>query len=133
MTKQSLTIEQTLYRLGIAAATLAAAIVVLLEIFPGLYSILVWPCPILSFTGLYCPGCGGSSAITALFHGHVLESLYYHPFVLYGLVFYGFFMTSHTLSILTKGRVKGLRYRGWYAAVGVVLVIGNCIIKNIMR
>lgn len=133
MTKKSLTVEQTLYRLGIAAAILVAAIVILLQIFPGLQSILVWPCPVLHFTGLYCPGCGGTRAIAALFHGQVLESLYNHPFVLYGLAFYGVFMVSHTLGILTKGRVKGLRYRGWYATVGVILVIGNCIIKNIMR
>jgi len=133
MEKKSLTVEQTLYRLGIAAALIAAAIVILRLLFPAFGSVLVWPCPILTLTGLYCPGCGGTRGVTELLHGHVLKSLYYHPFVIYGLGFYVAFMGSHTLSLLTKGRIQGLRYRNWYAVIGVILVAGNCILKNIMR
>lgn len=34
-------------------------------------------------TGYYCPGCGGTRAITALLHGRLLSSFLYHPVVLY--------------------------------------------------
>ena len=41
------------------------------------------PCLFHTFTGLYCPGCGGTRAVSALLHGHVLQSFYYHPLVPY--------------------------------------------------
>lgn len=40
-------------------------------------------CFILKNYGFYCPGCGGTRAVKALLHGQVLESLRYHPIVVY--------------------------------------------------
>ena len=40
-------------------------------------------CFILKNYGFYCPGCGGTRAVKALLHGHILESLRYHPIVVY--------------------------------------------------
>ena len=45
--------------------------------------ILLHPCFFYQYTGLYCPGCGGTRAVLALLQGHVLQSLWYHPLVLY--------------------------------------------------
>ena len=41
------------------------------------------PCLFHLATGYYCPGCGGTRAITALLHGQILNSFLYHPVVLY--------------------------------------------------
>ena len=36
----------------------------------------LWPrCPIYALTGIYCPGCGGQRAVSALLHGDVLDAL----------------------------------------------------------
>lgn len=40
-------------------------------------------CFILKNYGFYCPGCGGTRAVKALLHGNILESLRYHPIVVY--------------------------------------------------
>lgn len=36
-------------------------------------------CYLYRLTGYYCPGCGGTRAIRALMHGHVLSGLRMHP------------------------------------------------------
>ena len=68
-----------------------------------------------------------------MLHGQFLKSLYSHPFVLYGTVLYLCFMGSHTLSLLTKGKVKGMKYRNSYTYIGVGLILLNFVGKNIMR
>lgn len=40
-------------------------------------------CFFLKNYGFYCPGCGGTRAVKALLKGHILESLWYHPIVVY--------------------------------------------------
>lgn len=125
-------VEQTLYRLGMAAALFAAVIVILAKIFPPFAKFLGWPCPFRALTGLYCPGCGGTRAFSALLAGHVLESLKWHPFVVYGLGLYVAFMGSWTLNHFTRGHFPGLKYRGWYTWGGVALVIGNWVVKNVL-
>ena len=54
---------------GLAAGFLA------LRIWPPGTAGFYPPCPIHQFTGLLCPGCGGTRALSALAHGHVLEAL----------------------------------------------------------
>lgn len=51
-----------------------------IEVIPGM------PCIIHDVMHIYCPGCGGTRAIFALLHGHVLESVYYNPAVVMGFV-----------------------------------------------
>ena len=61
----------------------------------------LFPCVLHSLTGLYCPGCGGTRAITALLHGQILNSFLYHPVVLYSA---GLFLRIFVVSGL--GAVK---------------------------
>lgn len=36
----------------------------------------LWPrCPIYAFTGIYCPGCGGQRAVSAILHGDFAGAL----------------------------------------------------------
>lgn len=39
------------------------------------YSILVFPCPIRTFWGIYCPGCGGTRCMYALLKGNIIRAL----------------------------------------------------------
>ncbi|MFR1833570.1 MAG: DUF2752 domain-containing protein [Lachnospiraceae bacterium] len=95
------------------------------------------PCLFRLFTGLYCPGCGGTRAVQALLSGQIGKSLYYHPFVLYAAVVIGLETVGY-LACKTrwfagkKDRWRetfGKRYRR-YAIGGLVVVMGNWIIKN---
>lgn len=63
--------------------TATALLVVFAAGFPG------WPCPLLHFAGLPCPGCGLTRATFFLLQGKVQDSLHFHafaPIVLLGLV-----------------------------------------------
>ncbi|MFM5905919.1 MAG: DUF2752 domain-containing protein [Micrococcales bacterium] len=36
----------------------------------------LWPrCPVYALTGIYCPGCGGQRAVSALLHGDFLGAV----------------------------------------------------------
>ncbi|MEU6099621.1 DUF2752 domain-containing protein [Streptomyces flaveolus] len=64
-------------RLGIPAGVLAAVVGAFAYVGnvdpnePGHYP----ACPLLRFTGLYCPGCGGLRSAHAFVHGDVLTAL----------------------------------------------------------
>ena len=89
-------------------------------------------CIFLTVFHLYCPGCGGTRAIRCLLQGHLLQSFWYHPLVLYGAVMYLIFMGSHTLEFLTKGRIHGLRFRAWYLWTALGILVVNLIVKNVL-
>lgn len=80
-------IQFTPRRLAIAAACVGAVAVHagVAVFFAGhdpYHSTVFPPCPILAFTGLQCPGCGGTRALYSLFHGDVAASLAMNPLVL---------------------------------------------------
>ena len=85
-----------------------------------------------SHFGIYCPGCGGTRSVYALFHLDLLRSAYYHPLVPYLALGGGWFLLSHTVGILTKGKWKGIRFHDWYAILALVIVILQFLIKNVL-
>ncbi len=86
----------------------------------------------LSKYGFYCFGCGGTRAAAALLKGELFESLYYHPAVLYIAAVYIIYMLSHSLNIITNGRVRYMLFCPCYFYVAMAIIIGQCIIKNIL-
>ncbi|MGN0372670.1 MAG: DUF2752 domain-containing protein [Enterocloster sp.] len=91
-----------------------------------------FPCLFQLFTGLYCPGCGGTRALRALLHGKLILSFQYHPLVLYGL-----------LAVLAEGAgwliSKLTGNPRWYPGhevevicVGAGIVLVNWLYKNYM-
>lgn len=90
-------------------------------------------CLFRRITHLYCPGCGGTRAVLALLRGHPLQSLYYHPIVVYTAVVYGIYMLTNTLERISKGKWKiGIHYHNWFAWVALAIVLGNCLIRNLL-
>jgi hypothetical protein len=90
------------------------------------------PCVFHEFTGLYCPGCGGTRAFTYLMQGHFIRSFRFHPFVLYTAVLGGWFMISQTIERLSRHRIQiGMKYRDIYLWIAVIIVALNFIIKNL--
>ena len=91
------------------------------------------PCLFDRLLGIYCPGCGGTRALTALVHGRLLQSLWYHPLIPYTAVIGGGFMVTQGLERLGVGHVRGWRYHNWYLGAGVGLIALNFIGKNMLR
>lgn len=89
-------------------------------------------CMIYTILGLYCPGCGGTRAVNALLHGHFLQSLWYHPLVIYTILMFGTFMISQTLERLKVGKIHGLKFREWHFYVALIILVVNCIAKNVL-
>lgn len=129
MKKQN-SLESDLYKAGAIAFLIVVPLMFLyLKVFVPIYH---FPCMMVAVFGLYCPGCGGTRAVSALLHGNILQSLWYHPLVLYCVVIYGGFMVTHTLERLHIGRIKGWKFHDWYLYVAVVIAIGNWILRNVL-
>lgn len=91
-------------------------------------------CSFYRVTGLYCPGCGGTRALTALLHGNLLQAIRYHVLVPYAAVLYIAFMGSHFLARITGFRYfKGMRFRTWYLYGALVVLILNWIGQNLLK
>jgi len=82
--------------------------------------------------GFYCPGCGGTRAVSALLAGHPLLATWYHPLVPYTVVIFGGFMLTQTLARLHIGGIKGWKFHEWHLYAAVAIMIANFILKNIL-
>lgn len=121
-----------LYILGWCILGALALLGVFLRITRWNLSQLLRPCALHALTGLYCPGCGGTRAMRALFAGDFEASFAYHPFVPFIAVLGTWFMISQTIERLSRGHIRiAMHMREIYlwAALGIVIV--NCLVKNI--
>lgn len=104
----------------------------------------IMPCTLNHLTGLYCPGCGGTRALKYLLGGRLLTSLYYNPIVAYVFFPWIWFLVTQTVMKLGSGRNavnRGLMscrlfhpmtVRPLYIYAGIIILILQCVIKNIM-
>lgn len=126
------TIEDDFFFLGIIFAVLVTITVFLFPLLQDL--IQLPPCWFHLITGYYCPGCGGTRALRALFHGHFLQAVWFHPFVPYTAVVYLYFMVTQTVERISRGRFPiGMRYHNYLVWTAVVLILGNFILKNVLH
>lgn len=89
-----------------------------------------FPCLFHLLTGLYCPGCGGTRAVIYLFHGRILASFLYHPFVLYVAAVAGLILVARTAEMITHRQYLRVRHYSLLSYAGLGIVVINCIIKN---
>lgn len=130
--RKELTAETAFFVVGIILAAIAIVIAALFALFPEVFTRFRFPCMFHEITGLYCPGCGGTRAVKAFFVGHIVKSFLYNPVVFYSVVMYTWFMGSQLLERMTGGKVKGLKYRHLYLWLALVIVVANCLIRNIL-
>lgn len=135
-------IENRLYILGLVFFLAFTGIVIILKlVLPEDFQIRT--CTFFKATGYYCPGCGGTRAVICLIDGHLLDSLIYHPLIIYLSGIYAVFMISHTIEKIgdcynkSKGREKilpihGLKFRPWYLYVALIIVFINVTLKNVL-
>lgn len=98
----------------------------------GLGAPTISSCWLWKHLHLYCPGCGGTRALIALFHGRFLRALWYHPAFALGVVWWIVYMVSQTIWRLRGHKGWVLRYSDRWL-IGLVLVAGiNCVVRNLL-
>ena len=113
--------KQDFMLLGLFLALGAVACIVLLVAPPGSPHAKWLPkCMFYQWTGLYCPGCGATRALSAMLHGDVRASLH-NNLLLFPL-----------LALLAVLIVKpGVSLKRPVAVAIVAVVIGFAILRNI--
>lgn len=95
--------------------------------FTGFY--MLSECAMKKLFGIPCPGCGGTRALTSLFTGNLLNAVYYNAFVVYCVIVYAVFFISHTISKISKGRIREIPFQGWYISVALIVLIIQYVLK----
>ena len=90
------------------------------------------PCLFQVFTGLYCPGCGGTRAVKALLKGQIWRSFLYHPVVLYAALVGVWLLGAQVLSLLTGNERFRKRLENRYLYIGFGIIGVNFILKNML-
>lgn len=124
--------DRGLYIIGwcILAALLLAG--VFLRVTGIEWKKLLGPCVFHAWTGLYCPGCGGTRAMQALFAGRFFRAFVYHPFVPFLAVFGTWFMVSQTIERISRGKIRiAMHFREVYMWIAIGIIFGNCLVKNL--
>lgn len=63
-----------------------------------------------------------------------MRSFLYHPVVPYGAAVYTWFMVSHTIEYLSKGRWRiGMRYTDNYLYGAIAIIIVQWVLKNMIK
>jgi len=78
---------QAIYRTvakGSVALLLVVAVVGLLRRFPPDENAFYPKCVLYHWTGLHCPGCGGTRAVAALVQGDLVEAIHWNPLLIVG-------------------------------------------------
>lgn len=133
--------DYKLYILGLILAVPAAILLFLQNSGAADFDVADWipPCLFHRVSGLYCPGCGGTRAVKSLLEGRLTACFFYHPFVLYCAAIYILFMVSHTIEFILRKKsphkkpfVRGLQARLTYLYVGVILILSQWLVKNLL-
>lgn len=125
--------ETALFYIGWSLVFFVAVIGLMYQLFPLPFSKLLLPCLVNSTFGIYCPGCGGTRALSALLHGKLATSFICHPLVPYTAVVGGWFLISQTVERLSKHRVKiAMRYQDGYIWAALIIVTVNFLLKNLL-
>lgn len=88
------------------------------------------PCMFHVWTGLYCPGCGGTRAVKALLRGRPIISFLYHPLVLYCALVTAVFAVSYLIYWRTKNQKFQLYLENSYVYAGCGIIAANFVVKN---
>lgn len=127
--------EDNLYYAGLLFLGAATAMIpVMRHYMMPMLEKLPWGCVLYRLLGVYCPGCGGTRAVNALLHGHIITSLWYHPLIVYCVALYLGYMISWTFARFRMfGLRRGMKFRAGYLYGMLVVVAVNFILKNVLK
>ena len=131
MSKKQTSLEDQLYIIGLCLLLAAPLIVIAYHYLRARLPFLMMQCLLRTFTGYYCPGCGGTRAVDALLHLHLWRSFCYHPLVPYGAAVYLWFMISHTIEKLSRYRLRiGMKWNSAWLWIALVILALNVLVKD---
>ncbi|MDR1524328.1 MAG: DUF2752 domain-containing protein [Tannerella sp.] len=92
-------------------------------------------CPVYTFTGYECPGCGSQRAFYNFFHGNFLTAFRYNPlmFILVPYLLSGVYIEY--IANRSNSRIQRLRnilYGKWAILILAVIIIVYTILRNIV-
>lgn len=123
-------IDNVLYILGLSGTVICCVYLLISKITGFRIENYLYPCLFHTVTGYYCPGCGGTRAVCALFQGHFLISFLEHPFVPYAAVLCAWFLLSQTIERLSHHKLPlAMHYKDRYLWIGLAILIINCMVK----
>ena len=116
--------NKALYDIGKCLLAVAFATAILVLIFGDSWMMFIPGCIFKMVTGMPCMGCGGTRAINAMLHGHIIDSLKYHPLIIYATIVYVVFMFKmFLLKHYNIGREhKGLILIFVYIGIGIIVI-----------
>ena len=82
-------------------------------------------CPIHTYTGLLCPGCGGTRAFAALVHGHLAEAFHWNPLLTLLLPLLALYLGV----AIRRGRWPALRVSAIHALL--IMTVIFTVVRNI--
>ena len=109
-------------------------IIIIIGVFSYFYYlkdyIKISECPFFKYLGIYCPACYGTRAVQSLLKFDIFHSLLYNPIVCYIFVFASLFLILEAINYIFKKDIR-LPYTK-IVYIGIIILIINCIIKNIL-
>ncbi len=81
---------------------------------------------------LYCPGCGGTRALYALFNFDILASLKYNPAVILGGLLYVYYNVRAIIAIIKNDEDYFFKQKYRLIPIFAAIVIAYFIIRNIL-
>lgn len=93
---------------------------------PGHYPV----CPLLQYTGLYCPGCGGLRSAHAVVHGDIAAALQANALAVAGYLLFALLWTLWTVRAV-RGRPLRIDLRPAQAWTAGALVLVFTVVRNL--
>ena len=115
--------------IAVGVAILVTLIVMLLQQIKVLPS---FPCGLRQLLGIYCPGCGGTRALIALFHGQFLHSLICNPAIILGGLLILYYEIGVIITLKKKNEKRYFYHRKWPLYSYLVVVAVFAIIRDIL-
>ena len=87
------------------------------------------PCLFHEITGFYCPGCGVTRMLIALFHLEFKKAFFYNRFVFILLILYLCYLLINTVYYLTNNKLIKIPEFIIYILIAIAIIFG--ILRNI--
>lgn len=97
-----------------------------LNIFPS------FPCGLRELFGIYCPGCGGTRALIALFQGHFFRSLICNPAIILGGLLILYYEAGVIFTLTKKNGKRYFYYKKWPLYFYLAVVAAFAVIRDVL-
>lgn len=130
--KEHFHFEKTLFIISSIFIFLGIIFTIIFNLFNLKINLSPIPCILNSKFHIYCPGCGGTRALNSLLKLSLLDSLLYHPIILYSICIFIYYYIKIAILLLRKKEYKKSKFKYIALYIGLAIIIINFILKNIL-